>query len=169
MFNRGHTAALLANVFCFSAVPSQQILLAAAQVCGSTDFLAAACLHIKAILNNQGDVDGAFIRFDFKLVSNDIRPVESSHSYSSIMSPRNSATCGHCSYCSLHRRPRGHRSDWRVQDSRNASGGVPRRRGRRQRPSGRLGEVCTHHHRQSHGGSCLIDEALSRVSVSKDE
>lgn len=169
-FNRGQAASSLANVFCFSAVPSQQTVLAAAQVWGNTGFLAAARSHIKVTTNNQTDVDGPFIRFYFPLVSSDIRPVESPHSSSSsIMSSRDGAACGHCRHRSLHRRPRGHRGDWRVPDSRDASGGVARRRGRRQRPSGRVGEVRTHHHRQPHGGSCLVDEALSHVSATKDE
>lgn len=76
MFNRSQNAASLGNGLCFSAVPTQQILLAAAEVWGKIDFLGPARLRIKAILKNQTDVDGPFIRFNFPLVICNIRPVE---------------------------------------------------------------------------------------------
>lgn len=75
MFNGGQNAASLGNALCFSAVPTQHILLAAAEVWGKIDFLDPARSRIKAILKNQTDVDGPFIRFNFPLVSCNIRAV----------------------------------------------------------------------------------------------
>lgn len=65
---------------------------------------------------------------------------------------RSSTTSSHSSYCSLYRCPGGYCGSRGVQDPRHTSRGDQRRWGWRQRIRGRLGQFCTHHHCQSHGG-----------------